>query len=867
MLTLFRPWRTGADLKDEDVSFEDEFNKYNFLPEHVRVMDNFHLRYECLDSRDDFRKEQRDLPSIVQPSWLEVEPDAIDRYNDIDDMDTRQSNEQLQVEVNELLIPSSRVSRRLEETRAMKQLLISAGWASVAKPANGASFFAVDPGPDIPHCAPSFWSNLITQERKSIAMERLQCNIASNPGTIRREHVPLFNGVKIVDKSYLERSFIPSSGLAAQESVSKQFCLNPEQDRAFRLVTNHVETPSADQLLMYIGGMGGTGKSQVLKALLEFFRLRGESSRILVVAPTGNAAVIIGGQTYHSAFGITQKDGPPSAMADLKDRLKLIDYIFFDEISMCSCRDLYAICAKLVHITGNVAPFGGKNMLFAGDFAQLPPPVGGESVSLYSDQLRYASKTNRTQLATLGLVLWHMVTTVVILRQNMRQTSQSPKDAKYRTMLENLRYGRCTARDVALVRSLVSSSYKGGRSISDSTFRNAAIITGNNSNKDAFNELGRQRFAGEHGMDLQSFYCEDLIALEDETATASRVRRKQKKKVRLSKMLQEALWEQPVSSVARKIPAKLMICKGMPVIILDNVSTDHCMVNGQRGTVYGWHEGTGSYGQRVLETLFVTLDNPTRDVQFPGLPPNVVPMVSRTVDTLVTLPNDSVLHVYRSQVMVGYAYGLTDFGSQGLSKCPNPVNLNDIRSHQGFYTALSRSTSADSTIILQPFDSSKLTSGCSQAMTREMRELELLDDITCRRFEGTLPSDVTGTTRKTLIRSFIDNMPQGYVSPHVHPAIRWDEGNPLRFDDCLDSVKWDTGFEKLKQKQASASQSTSLPDNPQRPPKRPADSVDPEPRKKARRIPSNQLSRRGKTVKPPLRLHPTPPDGCFMGSQ
>ncbi|KAK0222356.1 hypothetical protein IW262DRAFT_1241750, partial [Armillaria fumosa] len=56
MLTLFRPWRSGKDLKsDMDTSWDCEFSWYNFLPFHLNIIDNFNLRYECLDARDDFR--------------------------------------------------------------------------------------------------------------------------------------------------------------------------------------------------------------------------------------------------------------------------------------------------------------------------------------------------------------------------------------------------------------------------------------------------------------------------------------------------------------------------------------------------------------------------------------------------------------------------------------------------------------------------------------------------------------------------------------------------------------------------------------------------------------------------------------------
>ena len=46
---------------------------------------------------------------------------------------------------------------------------------------------------------------------------------------------------------------------------------------------------------MYLGGMGGTGKSQVLKALSYFFETRNESHQFTIFAPTGSAAALLGG--------------------------------------------------------------------------------------------------------------------------------------------------------------------------------------------------------------------------------------------------------------------------------------------------------------------------------------------------------------------------------------------------------------------------------------------------------------------------------------------------------------------------------------------------------------------------------------------
>jgi PIF1-like helicase len=52
---------------------------------------------------------------------------------------------------------------------------------------------------------------------------------------------------------------------------------------------------------------------------------------------------------------------------------------------MLSCRDMYLISEQLSQLMNNLdTPFGGMNMIFTGDFAQLPPIIGQEHASLYS---------------------------------------------------------------------------------------------------------------------------------------------------------------------------------------------------------------------------------------------------------------------------------------------------------------------------------------------------------------------------------------------------------------------------------------------------------------------------------------------------
>ena len=83
---------------------------------------------------------------------------------------------------------------------------------------------------------------------------------------------------------------------------------------------------------------------------------------------------------------------------------------------MLSCCDMYLISARLAHVMNNLeAPFGCLNIIFAGDFAQLPPVIGHEHASLHSHSVGKNPTGLQQQEAAIGKALWHQVTTVVIL--------------------------------------------------------------------------------------------------------------------------------------------------------------------------------------------------------------------------------------------------------------------------------------------------------------------------------------------------------------------------------------------------------------------------------------------------------------------
>jgi hypothetical protein len=83
---------------------------------------------------------------------------------------------------------------------------------------------------------------------------------------------------------------------------------------------------------------------------------------------------------------------------------------------------LYSISARLAHSLGEPnKPFGGLNVIFAGDFAQLPPV---SAKALYSPDSAVAPMIHGKmsildQKNTIGKIIWQQITTVVVLKQNM----------------------------------------------------------------------------------------------------------------------------------------------------------------------------------------------------------------------------------------------------------------------------------------------------------------------------------------------------------------------------------------------------------------------------------------------------------------
>jgi ATP-dependent DNA helicase PIF1 len=129
---------------------------------------------------------------------------------------------------------------------------------------------------------------------------------------------------------------------------------------------------------VFLTGRAGTGKS----TLLNYFR-KTTAKKYVVLAPTGLAALQVGGSTIHSFFGfplrkILKDDPDITTLGSGHPRRKVIcemDTLIIDEVSMVRNDIMQAMDLSLRLNMGNDLPFGGKQVIFIGDIFQLSPVV------------------------------------------------------------------------------------------------------------------------------------------------------------------------------------------------------------------------------------------------------------------------------------------------------------------------------------------------------------------------------------------------------------------------------------------------------------------------------------------------------------
>lgn len=134
----------------------------------------------------------------------------------------------------------------------------------------------------------------------------------------------------------------------------------------------------------FLTGQAGSGKSYVLREYVDYLKKHGV--KYAVTASTGIASTHISGSTIHSWSGIGIKDKLTKFDLDaleekqnLHKRWTETQVLIIDEVSMLHANFLDMLNSVAKHIRRDARPFGGMQLIFSGDFFQLPPVVRSEN--------------------------------------------------------------------------------------------------------------------------------------------------------------------------------------------------------------------------------------------------------------------------------------------------------------------------------------------------------------------------------------------------------------------------------------------------------------------------------------------------------
>ena len=525
--------------------------------------------------------------------------------------------------------------------------------------------------------------------------------------------------------------------------LERKLNTNSEQERAFRVIAQHaLDQRGAIQLIMYISGIGGTGKSHLIHSILLFFERLGRRNEILVGAPTGCAARLIGGNTLHSLAQISSKKGGKTEgdrrshktdKSSLMSTWKNVKYLIIDEVSMLGALLMSKLSQRMCQAMGNNpnacgVPFGGVNVIFCGDFGQLQLV----DTSLFAHRLVKAPDIQEGRCpkgtgALHGAFLWRTVNTVVELEKNQRQAA----DPDYAAFLARLRLGRCIPPGKEGVMSdydylkprFLENIIARGESLDN--FSEALIIVGTKKLRDAFNNTLVTFHSKRKGQQGHKYYSQDTVAGNT-----------------VSPEFQRHLWGLP-SSVVEDSLGVLPLFIGMLVTVTDNLALDDGVVNGSVGEVVSILYDSDLEGRRYAKVVHVRIEG--SELQIPGMEVGVVPIFPSLKYVGSKAKN---LHLpggtksfSRVQLPLLPAYAVTDYKSQGRSTRTAYVDIWSSRG-QGAYVMLSRVTTLKGVVILRCFPPDKLYQRLPTDLRNELNHLDDLKAETLRKFENRAPGCV-----------------------------------------------------------------------------------------------------------------------------
>ncbi|CAF3984286.1 unnamed protein product [Rotaria sordida] len=711
LLTLFVPWRTVSDLCDDNQKWEDAFksHQHRISTYSWNIIENIQLLHECKKDRDEH------LLQVIAAAQTENDtidpvlfPANHDVYNDYDDMNDSEDLLELLGNSNEYMTAAMIGTKKSAENKYIEETIEAV--ESVGRFTNMNTHGQSSSNEFIDHTGQQLvpfvfatpnlvrlntkWKEQLKTEKERIRRNLIMGNYDKTDGMLdlyaaKDAVVTVVNPNNYNNNNFenyapiLPVASVTTTNYPTQKSIADEFTLNREQQAAFMIIASHLDGDKQchtgdnnGQLIMCIPGCGGTGKSQLIRAVTKYFSITKRMQMMRKLAPTGIAAAEIDGMTIHSFLGEHRNSGKPRTIKPGDSKLEkewgLVEYLLIDEMSMVGLTllaKLNRIISAAKHVDPQI-PFGGVNVIFFGDYLQYRPIY---DTPLYTDFSLPSKKSGKLptekeiqQRVARSLIL--QINCVVKLTQQMRT-----EDTRYLQLLERLRQGQCNSDDYELLLTRVVGQ-PSVSSLRESPWNKAPILVFRNEVRTQINHKAAIQNAAQ-------LNCAPIVCVAQDTCKGKGI----EDPILIKKLLELS------DSKTEHLPGLLPLVPGMPVILTQNIAIEMGLINGMNGIFRQLVYQADSVSTDVLSNIF---PNNTQYVHRPlyalieiirskiecnleNLQPKLVPIpiMEQTfrVDISDIIPKDkkpkpnrkAMLSIKRRALPLVPAYSITTHKSQG----------------------------------------------------------------------------------------------------------------------------------------------------------------------------------------------------------
>lgn len=757
MLMLLKPWRQLTQVKEEKESFQSSFD--NMIQSGgkrmLTVIENIQYYYQCADGAKARREQEK------QGTGRAVECELMVEESELLEFEQRDKRGDEGHDVTEEEIDAAKKTRIPQRERFFgEQAIIEAYDAGIFQDLYADTTTWKEPA----RCAEGTeelmmikaWEKQLKETTRKQANEQGTIDLIiyratddkegkrrkqrkereplvekENPGETaskgeRRERTKL----AMLNTDQRRAHDIVESRL--RDYISSKRISGPDKAQTYMItiVTEHEKEP----LRMIILGPGGTGKSMLISAITETFEHYGKEDILSKCATTGIAASDIGGKTLHSWAGLSINvpkgedwQSKASSTTSQKRRVNIEgkEFTIIDEISMADKVILYCTSevvgsTRAKEFKGSAEdPFGGMNVILAGDFHQFPP-VGNASGALYVE------KEDDSARAKIGREVFKQFETVVILNEQIRM-----KDKGWSQMLDKLRVGECSHEDIEEIKKLVLSNPNCERpDFQQEPWSSAVLVTSRHAVREQWNEHSTIKHCNVTGNIRYSVNAEDIDKdTKQEPCMEARL----------------AIAELEAKQTG-KLKDEIQLAIGMKAMVLLNLATEADIANGTRGEIKeiilddreDQHRKPVEGHVNLQYPPAMILFKPDRgtNIKFEGISPGLIPITPSEASFAAQRKGkgNKTYKIKRRQYAITPGYAFTDYKSQGQTIEHVIIDIGKPPTGKlspfGTYVSLSRSRGRDTIRLLRDFDEELFQHHPSEHLRKDMIRLEALNEKT-----------------------------------------------------------------------------------------------------------------------------------------